>query len=221
MFDRLPFAIRRTAAFAVAMVMASSVFVSASGPATTNFGTSYSHPCDEHKESECRADCRYHSDFVNVTGSYATQVRWSMANYTSVAPPIAMSEVFPPALDKDVEVLLTNEPTVSALAWTRCVGAAGTSGMTYGGSDANHTRWCRPQRLYYNTYYAAGYFPSDNPKRYIACHELGHTIGLRHRRSGEPAVTCMVPATINPKYVPTYITISSDHDSPAIAAAGY
>ena len=222
MLDRLPTVVRRAMTLAVVAAVASGALVSASSPAaTTNFGTSYSHPCDAHKESECRADSRYHSVYVNVTGSYATQIRWSMQNYTSVAPPINMFEVFPPALDKDVEVLLTNAGDSGALAWTQCMGAPGAPGMQYGGSDASHTRWCRPQRLYYNTYYAAGYFASDNAKRYIACHELGHTIGLRHRRSGEPAVTCMVPATINPKYVPTYITISSGHDSPAVAAGGY
>jgi len=89
--------------------------------------------------------------------------------------------------------------------------------MQYGGSDSTHTRWCRPQRLYYNTYYEAGYFPDPNPKRYIACHELGHTIGLRHPRAGETLVTCMRSASIEPKYVPTYIT-TSDHDRPLIAA---
>lgn len=209
-------AIWRATALALAATLASGALVSASGPATTNFGSSYDHICDADRYSQCRADNRYHGVYVNVAGSYGAQIRWSMENYTFYAPPITMFEIYPPALDKDVEVLLTTRNDVPALAWTQCMGAPGTSGMQYGGSDATHTRWCRPQRLYYNTYYEAGYFPLDNPKRYIACHELGHTIGLRHWRSGEPVATCMVPATITPKYVPTYTT-TSEHDRPLIA----
>lgn len=209
-----------SSALAAMLVSASVALVSASGPATTNFGSSYEHGCHADSSSQCKANDRNHGVYVNVTGSYGVQVRWAMANYTSVAPPINMFEVYPPALDKDVEVLAVNRNDVDALAWTACMGAPGASGMQYGGLETSHTRWCRPQRFYYNVYYEAGYFPEDNPKRYIACHELGHTIGLRHRRSGEPSATCMVPATINPKYVPIYIT-TSGHDRGAIAAGGY
>jgi hypothetical protein len=125
-------------------------------------------------------------------------------------------------LDSDVEVRLTNAGANNALSWTQCAGPVG-SGTQHGGSDASHTRWCRPQLIYYNTYYATGYFPTDNPKRYIACHELGHTIGLRHWQSNggtEPSTTCMRTATITPKYVPTYTTTTT-HDRGAIAAHGY
>ncbi len=115
-----------------------------------------------------------------------------------------MYELAPPAIDRDVEVLAESYPSINALAWTQCDSVA-----TYGGSDASHTRWCRPQRLVYNTYFEAGYFPTDNAKRYIACHELGHTIGLRHPAAGETTVTCMTSATMSPKYVPTYTTTSS------------
>lgn len=186
-----------------ALVLASILTLVVVSLAYAKFGSSYSHICDTTLYSECVANNAYHSVYVNVAGSYATQVRWSTQNYTSVAPPIVMSEVYPPALDKAVEVLLTNAGANGALAWTQCA-----SGATYGGSDALHTRWCRPQRFYYNTYYEAGYFPTDNAKRYIACHELGHTIGLQHPASGERTVTCMTSATITPKYVPTYTTTS-------------
>ncbi len=113
---------------------------------------------------------------------------------------------WPLSSTKDVEVLLANQPSIQALAYTACA-----AGADYGGSDANHTRWCRPQRFVYNTFYAASHFPTDNNKRYIACHELGHTIGLQHPypSPSEPPQTCMKSATITPKYVPTYTTTST------------
>lgn len=50
------------------------------------------------------------------------------------------------------------------------------SSATYGGSDASHTRWCRPQILTYNTSYSVGVAQPYH----LACHELGHSVGLRH-----------------------------------------
>lgn len=127
-----------------------------------------------------------------------------MSYYSSNVPPIQMSELYPtPPNNADVKVYLINSST-NALAWTQCA-----SGAIYGGSDASHTRWCIPQILYCNTRFEADYFPSDTAKRYIACHELGHTIGLRHPGSGETLTTCMRSATITPKYVPSHTTISA------------
>lgn len=149
---------------------------------------------------------------ISVGGTYRTQILWAMANYNSVADPIVMTEL-PVGEDPEVQVLTTTS-AVQALAWTRCQGPPGAAGMTYGGSDAAHTRWCSPQLVYYNLTYAASHFPTDNNKRYIACHELGHTIGLRH--TNESSGTCMLRATITPKYVPTNTT-TSGHDRSNIA----
>jgi hypothetical protein len=55
--------------------------------------------------------------------------------------------------------------------------------------------------VYYNLTYHDGYFPTDNAKRYIACHELGQTLGLRHTT----AASCMkrAPRHVRHPAVPT------------------
>lgn len=84
-------------------------------------------------------------------------------------------------------------PDQDIYAWGQCapVGIA----VTWGGSDASHTRWCYPQYIYWNTWsVAASEVNSTIRYNYIGCHEVGHTVGLRHRT----AVTCMWPSPAPP-----------------------
>jgi hypothetical protein len=71
------------------------------------------------------------------------------------------------------------------------------------GVNEHGDRWCRRQRLVFNvnpTYRA--FFADRGSRDYMACHELGHTIGLRHW--GNPPIsdgptrpTCMQPDVPN------------------------
>jgi hypothetical protein len=196
---------------------------SAGVTAANNWGSSVGtggttgHICDDTIYSQCVADNSTHNVWITSTDTdLMEEIPWSMLNYTSVAPPIRMIEVHPspPDFYQDVEVRAASYPSVQALAWTQCNGPASDPLMTYGGSEANHDRWCKPQVLRYNTFFRTSHFPTDAKQRYIACHELGHTIGLRH--TNETSGTCLLKATITPNSVPT-VTTTSSHDRAMIA----
>jgi hypothetical protein len=65
------------------------------------------------------------------------------------------------------------------------------------GINEHGDRWCRRQRLYFNLNPAYRVFFADRGSRdYMACHELGHTIGLHHwgnppLSDGPERPTCM------------------------------
>jgi hypothetical protein len=56
-----------------------------------------------------------------------------------------------------------------------------TNNTGTGGSHPN--RWCRGQQNIHNAWYYwhdSGYFDTDWQRQVVTCHELGHTVGLRH-----------------------------------------
>lgn len=72
---------------------------------------------------------------------------------------------------------------MNAFAWTQCAPNAPIQG-----DDANHTGWCQPQQFLWQTHPNASDKVNTTAKRnYIGCHEVGHSVGLRHRS----ATTCM------------------------------
>ena len=56
--------------------------------------------------------------------------------------------------------------------WVNCPNSAQTGG-------SHPDRWCYGQKLTINLTYDGG-FSTWYGKRALACHELGHTVGLRH-----------------------------------------
>lgn len=79
-----------------------------------------------------------------------------------------------------------------AHAWVNC--PADNTGM---GSYGINLTWCRGQDLIFN---ATLQLSGTSAKRGIACHELGHTVGLRH---GSETASCMydqVPPTTSLTY---------------------
>jgi hypothetical protein len=91
----------------------------------------------------------------------------------------------------DVIVYAADHGQNGAAGWVFCPSEA-PQGIT-----AQGDRWCRHQEMYFNLNprYAT-YLADDDSRTHLACHELGHTIGLRHW--GNPpyserpvAATCM------------------------------
>ncbi len=90
------------------------------------------------------------------------------------------------------------------IAFSQDYGDNGAAGWVYCPRDApqgintSGDRWCRQQELHLNLNARYAVFFADDPSRdHVTCHELGHTVGLRHwgnppQSSGpEVADTCM------------------------------
>lgn len=78
-----------------------------------------------------------------------------------------------------------NSLNPSLIGWAYC--PPDNTGV--GGTHPN--RWCRGQSIQFNSYLyhnSNGYFDNDQQRRSQACHEIGHSVGARHRATD---VTCM------------------------------
>ncbi len=152
-----------------------AVLVLFASPIRANdFGSDWPDACNALTSAQCtgeNADHRiYFSEVQAQRITIATQIM--QYQYTNVS---------------DINMYRTLEWVgADALVYDALYGMTGwwgvaqcTSTASYGGSASNHTRWCKPQMVRFNESYAQATGQPD----YIFCHELGHTIGLRH--SGE------------------------------------
>ena len=123
------------------------------------------------------------------------------------------------------KLVMIEQPEITShtdvVAYSGDFGDNGAAGWTHcppesrQGRNALGHRWCQEQTLWlnYNARYAA-FFADDASRDHITCHELGHTLGLRHwgnpPQSAEPAAdTCMSANT--PDGPPNLHQIDVDH----------
>jgi matrixin len=120
----------------------------------------------------------------------------------------AMADVYDPTTLVVIEQTEVNALT-DAIAYADDHGQNGAAGWTYcppdapQGTNAHGHRWCRHQEIHFNLNVRYAVFFGDEASRnHLACHELGHTLGLRHwgnppASAGPLAATCMNADTPN------------------------
>lgn len=154
------------------------------GPAFANsFGSNVSHPCDDTVYAQCIADNWTHTVYLGYLGGGAIMLGPSSTaiNHINTARDVSVVQTI--ASSRDVNVIQGSYGDVVYWAFAACA-----DGATYGGIDPG--RWCRPQVVAYNMTHPTSWWTNVSSKIGVACHELGHTLGLRHRPDTDS--TCMV-----------------------------
>lgn len=173
------------------LVAALFVLVQVRPVMANNFGSDWSDPCNATVSSQCVGYLSTTQEFSISNGvgqGVADATRWACTYVYDPVADVGCHEIYPAFY---VNVYDGNYGT-TWYAWTAC-----SSTATFKGVAADHIRACAPQVFKYDIGHTTA-FDTQAERRKIACHELGHTYGLRHSTAtGDGNNTCMTTTATN------------------------
>jgi hypothetical protein len=144
-----------------------------------HFGSNWQHICDTTLAAQCKAnDGAHRVHRASLESHQSSAIDHTKNNvYVDISTAVTISYVAFDTLVMDVVVSDGSYGMTGDWGWARCFN---NPNLTYGGLESNHTRWCKPQELVFNLSYKQSKYPTLEKTKAIACHEMGHTLGLRH-----------------------------------------
>ena len=182
--------LRSVAGLVGAAFVASGVFLDAPSASADNFGATN---CitfgSSYQYTECVSRANNSAHVVKLDGSFGTNNWYDIPNMDTAVRDRLSNTYDPTVLTAYVN---QNDPYPDVVAadynWEGTDGVVGWAfcpsyNTGTGGSGTN--TWCRGQRIFFSSwwYWNTTLLDTWEARHFLACHELGHTLGLRHNWS--------------------------------------